>query len=117
MRYRALDANGDYSFGAGKRNFLVDSPACVGQAVLTRLLLFTDEWFLDLDEGTPYKEQILGNNTIPTYDIAIRERILRTQGVTGIAKYSSTFNSVSRSVAVQATIDTQYGQTQVRTVL
>ena len=42
MRYRPLDANGDYTVGIP---FLVNSPACVGQAVLTRLKLFLGEWF------------------------------------------------------------------------
>ncbi len=47
MRYRAWDANGDYTFGQGSKNFLVNSPQCVAQAVVSRLRLQLGEWFID----------------------------------------------------------------------
>lgn len=113
MRYRALDANGDMSFGAGQSNFLINSPAAVGQAVLTRLRLLTGEWFLDLTAGTPYATQVLGKNTAATYDTAIRSRILGTEGVSGIASYSSSLNPTTRALTITATIDTIYGQATI----
>lgn len=117
MRYRAMDADRDYTFGRGRNNFLVNSPATVAQAVLTRLLLMTDEWFLDLTEGTPYATQILGKYTEGTRDMAIRSRILDTQGVTGIVAYNSIVDREQRTFTVSATIDTLYGQTQLQAVL
>lgn len=117
MRYRALDANGDYTIGQKGSNFLVDSPAAVGQAVLTRLRLLLGEWFLDNTEGTPYRPDVLGEHTAPTYDFAIRNRILGTQGVTSIESYSSNLNSVTRALSIAATINTIYGQTEVSAVL
>lgn len=113
MRYRALDANGDYSFGSGQANFLVNSPAAVGQLVLTNLLLMEGEWFLDTTVGTPYLQQILGKGTSTEYDMAIQDVVLNTQGVTEIVAYTSTYNSATRALTVQMTIDTVYGQTQV----
>lgn len=115
MRYRALDENGDYSFGRGSDNFLVDSPDAVAQLVQTRLKLWTGEWFLDQTEGTPYKEQVLGKGTSATRDLAIQERILETQGVTGIADYASIVDPSTRAYTVGATIDTIYGQTTITT--
>lgn len=114
MRYRALSADGDYTFGQGNQNFLIDTPDAVAQAVKTRLLLMTGEWFLDKTEGTPYATEILGTGTAPFYDQAIRQRILDTQGVTGIAKYSS--RAVNRRLSVAATINTIYGQVPVQQV-
>lgn len=108
MRYRALDADGDYTFGRGQANFLVDSPACVGQLVLTRLRLWEGEWFLDEGEGTPYEQKILGKGTVAVYDLAIRARILETQGVTGIQDYASSRDE-QRRLAVTARVSTQYG--------
>ncbi|VXB25454.1 conserved hypothetical protein [Burkholderia sp. 8Y] len=113
MRYRALDANGDYSWGQGSANFLVDSPEAVAQLVLTRLKLSTGEWFLDTTEGTPYATEILGAGTASTRDLAIQERILETDGVTGIADYASVVNPTTRAFTVAATIDTTYGQTTI----
>ncbi len=115
MRYRALDADGDMTFGLGPRNFLVNTPEAVAQAVMTRLRLLAGEWFLDSEEGTPYTTQILGRNTEATYDQAIRERILDTQGVTALASYSSSL--VGRRLSVDATIDTIYGQATLSEVL
>lgn len=115
MRYRKLDENGDMQFGAGSANFYVDSPDAVGQAVLTRLRLLTGEWFLDLDEGTPWGQNILGMNTAALRDRAIRGRILATQGVTGIASYSSVLQN--RNFTVSVVINTQFGQTPVQATL
>jgi hypothetical protein len=113
MRYRTLDENGDYSFGQGSANFLVDSPDAVAQLVLTRLKLSTGEWFLDKTDGTPYMTKILGMGTSGSRDLAIQERILETQGVTGIADYASTVDPVTRAFTVAAIIDTVYGQTTI----
>lgn len=114
MRYRALSPDGDYTFGQGNSNFLINSPDAVAQAVMTRLLLMQGEWFLDITEGTPYGTKILGTGTSPFYDQAIRERILGSQGVIGIASYSS--NVQNRKLSVEATINTIYGATTIQQV-
>lgn len=109
MLVRALDANGDYQLGI----FLSNSPAAVGQAVLTRLLLWEGEWFLDETEGTPYMQDILGRKT--NYDIEIQTRILGTEGVNSLLSYSS--NIEGRGLYVEAEIDTIYGPTSVSATL
>lgn len=117
MRYRTLTSSGDMTFGHGQANFLVNTADTVGQLVMTRLRLLTGEWFLDTTEGTPYAPQVLGKGTAALYDHAIKQRILGTQGVTGIAKYASTLDPDTRKLTVSATIDTIYGQTTVNQVL
>lgn len=109
MRYRALDANRDMTFGQGGQNFLINSPAAVAQAVDTKLRLWMGEWFLDLTEGTPYPSDVLGSNTAATRDSAIRDRILSTPGVSGIVSFSSEL--VGRAWSVSAVLNTIYGQT------
>lgn len=113
MRYRKLDQDQDYSFGLGPQEFLANSPDAVAQAIRTRLLLETGEWFLNDQEGTPYKEQILGANKQTTYDVAIKERILATPGVVTITSYNSYVNPGSRGISVDATVQTIYGVTQL----
>lgn len=115
MRYRVLDANGDYTFGQNGANFLVNSPAAVAQAILTRLKLIQGEWFLDQTAGTPYSTDILGAGTESTRDLAVQTVILDTQGVTGIADYASYRNPTTREFIVAATIDTIYGVTTITT--
>lgn len=115
MRYRALSATGDYTFGQGGANFLVNSPACVGQRVLTRLRLIQGEWFLNTSDGTPYATQILGKTTQAQRDAAIRSVILNTPGVTSIISYSSAL--VGRNLTVNSEIATTYGVAQIATSL
>jgi len=112
MRYRKLSASGDYTLGSNA--FLVDSPDAVGQAVETRLALWLGEWFVDITDGTPWNEQVLGKR-LPgrNPDAAIKERILGTQGVSEIVSYSSSFDGNSRKLSVAATINTVYGTTTI----
>lgn len=120
MRYRKLDANGDMIFGHGSGDFWFNQPEAVGQSVMTRLLLFSGEWFLNTVEGTPWggfplndlvvqQGQILGVHTQLSRDAAIRQRILTTSGVVTINSYASQVDPDTRTFAVQATIDTIYG--------
>lgn len=117
MRYRTLDANGDYTVGQNGSNFLVDSPAAVAQAIQTRLKLVTGEWFLDQTAGTPYYTDILGAGTGSTRDLAVQTAILETQGVTEIVDYASYLDPSTRQFIVAATVNTQYGQTTITQAL
>jgi hypothetical protein len=104
---------GDMSFGAGSLNFLVDSPDAVAQSVLTRLKLWTGEWFLDDTEGTPYLGAVLGAGTRKTFEPALRERILGTPGVSRISDITTNVDAETRTGSFRATIDTIYGTTTV----
>lgn len=117
MRYRTLDANGDYTLGMNGANFLVDEPAAVAQAIQTRLKLIQSEWFLDQTAGTPYNTQILGAGTETTRDLAVQTVILETQGVTEIVEYASHLDPSTRQFTVAAVVNTQYGQTTITQAL
>ncbi|PNM24235.1 hypothetical protein A6J66_008545 [Yersinia enterocolitica] len=113
MRYRREDENGDYTFGQGDNTFLIDSPEAVAQAVKTRFELWRGQWFLDLTEGTPYIQYVLGKQRSDVYILAIRERILDTQGVNAILEFEANYTGETRRVTFTATIDTIYGTTTV----
>ena len=113
MRYRALDANGDYQF-RGMSPFLVDSPQAVAQAIKTRMALYTEEWFLDKREGLD-KKHILGYGTLATRDREVQRRILGTQGVLKIVNYASSVDN--RRFRVDATVATIYGIVTISEVL
>lgn len=110
MRYRQLDAGGDFVF-AGASPFLANSPQAVAQAVLTRMRLFTGEWFLDDREGLD-KSLILGYGTQGTRDQVVQARIRGTEGVVRIAAYSSSVDE-QRNFRVAAVVDTVYGQATI----
>lgn len=107
MRYRELTSTYDGTIFSGETLFLVDSPAAVAQAVLTRLRLLQGEWFLDSTAGVPYSTQVIGFGTSNSRDVVIQSTILNTPGVNQLLTYSSSV--VDRQFSVSATIDTIYG--------
>ena len=117
MKVRKLNADGEPAFGRGRLDYLEDSPEMVAQNVMTRLELKTGEWFLDIYEGTPYAEQILGEHKKDLYDMAIRKRIIETPGVNQIESYASQLNQDTRRLTVEARLDTDYGTTELRNIL
>ncbi len=119
MKYRALDANGDYTVG---QPFLSNTPQTVAQAVITRLRLWKGEWFLDVTDGTPWQQNVLGKQT-GNPDAAIKARILGTPGVTSIMSYSSTYSggvsytAKSRQLTISCTLATLYGAASIAVTL
>ncbi|MDE2403041.1 MAG: hypothetical protein KGL90_15400 [Burkholderiales bacterium] len=116
MRYRKLDAAGDYTLGSGQ-DFHVDTPQAVAQAVQTRLNLALGEWFIDTTDGMPWSTEVLGKYTANTRDSVIKDRILGTPGVVSIDDYSSQFDGSKRRLSVAASITTAYGAATVETTL
>lgn len=114
MRYRPLSPSGDMTIG---QQWLVNSPQCVEQAILTRLKLWLREFFLDITDGTPYPTQVLGERYNKSPDAAIKRRILGTPGVSQLISYSSSFNaptdSQRRTLTVNAQVQTIYSVTPV----
>lgn len=111
---RKQDSSGDYTFGNGLQNFWINTPEAVAQAVQTSLLLWLGEWFLNIDEGTPYMESILGKHTQTQADLAFQDRILSVQGVSNIASYQSIVDSRSRTFSLTCTLNTIYGPTSLQ---
>lgn len=114
MRYRKLTNTGDYSFGHGQLDFYRDVPNLVGQSVETRLLLWLGEWFLNIDEGTPFLQGILGKYSKSAADTTIQDRVLSTDGVTSIDNYESNIDVDNRAMTVQFDLNTIFGPTQIK---
>lgn len=111
MRYRKLTATGDYPFGNNQFDFHRNTPELVAQKVMTRLKLWLNEWFLDVEEGTAWIQGVLGKQQQATYDNVLRERILDTEGVLSIVSYESLLNTETRKLSVTVVLDTIYGET------
>lgn len=111
MRYRKLTSDGDFSFGASALNFWIDSPDGVAQAVETRLRLWLGEWYLNLEEGTPYMQGIIGKHSKESADTVIQDRVLNTQGVLNYENYESSIDPDTRIFSVSLTLNTIYGPT------
>ena len=112
MKYRREDQD-DYTFGKGEDTFLTDSAECVAQAIKTRLQLWYGQWFLDTTEGTPWMQSLMGKRSSAAMELALRRRILATEGVKSILSFTASFNPSTRRTVITTTVDTLYGQTTV----
>jgi hypothetical protein len=105
------------TFGNQQADFWRDVPEAPAQAILTRLRLWLGEWFIDVTEGTPYQQAVLGMHTSATVEPAIRRRILGTQGVTTIESFDMVRDTENRVVSINAVVNTEYGTVEVQGVL
>ncbi|MGH8709748.1 MAG: hypothetical protein ACREVA_00240 [Burkholderiales bacterium] len=105
------------TFGHGQLDFWRDVPDAVGQAVVTRLKLWLGEWYLDLTEGTPWQQAVLGKVREQSAEQAVRRRIARTQGVRQIDGWTFSLDRDTRLVTVSARVTTIYGQILITEVM
>lgn len=113
MRVRAMDANGDAQFGRSQLQFLVNSPEAVAQIVETVLRFWLGEWYLNVDEGTPYVQGVIGKNTKETSDQTIIAQISTIEWVEGITNFQSEIDPNTRKYSVvKGTIFTPFGSTK-----
>jgi hypothetical protein len=108
---RALDpVTGDPLQGNGQNNFISDL-AAVTQIIGTRLKLFQGEWFLDLLDGLPLMQRILGSSgssaNIQVIINLISARIFKTPYVTGPVSLSATYQN--RNFTYSGTVQTVFG--------
>nr|DAO76670.1 MAG TPA: Protein of unknown function (DUF2634) [Caudoviricetes sp.] len=114
MRYRRLGNDGDFLFGGGS-NLYLQGAAAVQQAIKTRIMHWTNEWWEDLNAGTPMN-QILGGRDMDFADKALQERVINTPHVTSILFWESLFNSDNRELKFHIVVDTDFGQVELEEV-
>jgi len=95
---------------------IIDGAEQVKQQLLIKLKLWTGEWFLDTEFGTPYLQDILGKQlTLSGAVAAIRKSILEVSGVRSIDSFSFNFNRQMRTLQVEFEVTTPYGIMEVST--
>ena len=109
---RALDPISHDIFLSGPNIATISDLDKTVQSIKTRLLFFVGEWFLDLDAGTPYFQEIFKKPpNLDNIESIIKTRILRTEGVNTIISFDIDFNSNARGVTIQFEANTVYGST------
>lgn len=114
MRYRQLSPTGDYMFGSGQKNFLINSPEAVAQKVVTVFRLWLGEWFLNTDDGTPYLQGILNKHSQDEADTTFQSQIATIEEVIGVIDFSSSIDPLTRKYSVSFKLNTIYGVTTVQ---
>jgi len=110
MRVRSLDVNGDWNFGKGREDYLLDNNAIV-QNLKTRLQSFLGDCFFDIKAGIDWFT-LLGSKNQLAIELAVRAVIFNTEGVTGIISSSVTLLS-TRELRIQYTVETVYSQRNI----
>lgn len=110
VRYRRLDRDHDYSFGRGSGDYLLDIEA-IAQAIKTKLLLFTDEWWEDLEDGLPFWTSIAGSSGVKKgiRRKIIQDRILSVPHVNS-ASCTSVASTEGGKFTYQYVADTIFGE-------
>lgn len=94
----------------GDFKFTIETPIELSQRLGIRLRTFQGEWFLDLDYGIPYLQQIIGQTRSKRdVDVIFTSSIREEDGVTGIKGYSSTWDRYQRIYSFNADVTTPYG--------
>lgn len=83
----------------------------VAQNIRYRLRLFLGEYFLDVTEGTPWYQSILGKAPQDVAEVNLKQRIVSTPGVRGIERFTFSTDRDQRSITVNLTARTDTGET------
>ena len=111
MTVRLLDDNGDIVTSGVQFSSDVNE---IAQTVATRLRLYLGENFRNIQDGTPWWESILGKEgTLSSKEAILKNRIIRTEGVTRILSFSTDYDNSTRAYSVNAGILTIYGETEL----
>lgn len=111
MTVRALDESGDIVTRGTQ--FIIGRDE-IAQTIKTRLALFLGEYFRNIQEGTPWYEQILGKFvSLDTVEAVLRARIANTPGVIRLTSFSTDFDLDARKYSLTAGVLTQYGDLEV----
>lgn len=106
MRVRALDQNGDWTYGKGRNNYKLNLDALM-QNLQTRLLSFLGDCFFDLGAGIDWFN-FLGSKDQLALNLAITSVILNTEGVTAILQLTAELGT-DRRFLVTYQVSTTYG--------
>ena len=105
MIVRALDANGDWTYGTGQNNYL-SGQAAAEQLIKTRILSFLGDCFFDSTSGIAWFSYLGSLNSELALNLAVSATILNTtdengnQIVTGMQQLSIVLNRQSRNLSV-----------------
>lgn len=109
MRVRAIDSNGDWSFGRGKSDYKADILGLV-QNIRTRLKSFLGDCFFAQSEGIDWWN-LLGSKRQLDLRLAVATTILNTEGVNGMVELSVDLNA-DRTLTLKYIVTSVYGTAQ-----
>ena len=93
---------GDWAFAVDREG--------IQQRISQVLKTIAGEWFLDLDYGLPYFEQILIKNpNLPSVQDLFRRALLSVKGVSSVERLTLSLDTTSRTLTVSWVVLTDLG--------
>lgn len=111
MIIRAIDSEGDWTFGSGLQSFKKDLPA-IEQNIQTRLKSWKGDSFSQPAEGVDYNN-FMDIGTKPLLDSDVKRVILQSEGVIRMKTYSSEIARDEREFQAEALITTIFGSESI----
>ena len=106
---RINETTGDLDLSGGDL-ILTENEETIDQHVRANLRSFKGEWFLNLDEGVPYYQDILKKNQSPVLiDAILKEAILNSYGVTELTAFEIKVDTETRKMFLDFEINTVEG--------
>ena len=94
--------NGDWAFAIDREG--------IQQRIGQTLRTIAGEWFLDLDYGLPYFEQVLIKNpNLPAVQDTFRRALLSVKGVSSVERLTLSLDTTSRTLTVNWVVLTDLG--------
>ena len=93
--------------------------AAVTQGCRIAIQMFQNEWFLNLDAGIPYWDQILGqkpDRAVAAAQIALRRNLLAVPGVLAITTLNCVYDGSTRGLTITWAVRTATGDTPPDTI-
>lgn len=106
MIVRALDSNGDWTFGQGRGNY-ISANAEIQQDIQTRLYSFLGDCFFSIGDGIDWWTFLSGKDQV-SLELAVRSVILNTSGVTGLVSADVELDHVTRHISMTYAVTTIY---------
>lgn len=106
MILRALDANGEWTFGKGKNNYLTLN-AAIGQNIGSRLKSILGDCYFDTKAGLD-SFNFMGSKDITGFQLAVNATIINSTGVTKVNRLSLSVDPRTRNIALSYDVDTVY---------
>ena len=96
--------NGDLSIKSGRLQTITGADE-VKQRVLVAYQHYWEEYFLNVPDGVPWYEIILGSKDKKTAELILRRQGLEVPGVVGIISFDIDFNNTTRLLSISAVFE------------
>lgn len=107
MIFRALDENGDWTFGKGKQDF-VSANQAIGLNIKTRLLSWVGDCFFNKPAGIDWWNRLGSKDQRGLLELDLRRVILQSEGVTGIVSFDTIL--IRRDFIANYSVNTIYSK-------